>query len=100
MIDVRLGANDSNFTLQSGSITTHTSGSDITLTADDFDFFPAPSYRDSGRLIGGLEGEGELVLKTISAKDFLLGTAAENSSGFDLDKKGLPQGIGEMAQLG
>jgi hypothetical protein len=67
-------------TLDSGSIITRTGLKDITLTADDFQFWTSAPGRDldPDREVGGVIGTGELTILTSNARRFLIGTTAQH----------------------
>jgi len=75
-IDILLTEADSRLSLLTGLFTAPTQGMDITLTADDFDFFSGAEQ---------VIGTDELLLRATSlAWNYYLGTAAEDSVGQDV----------------
>jgi hypothetical protein len=74
-IDIELAAQDALLSLQTGVISTATSGQSIRLIADDFDFASGENM---------IEGTSTLVLRSMHDDiDYRLGSAGEDSSGTD-----------------
>ena len=87
-------------TLDSGSIITRTAGRDITLTADDFQFWtsaPGREMRHPDREEGGVIGSGELTILTSHATRMLIGTSAEHPAGQRLDLH--PRRVSRLPEL-
>lgn len=95
-IDIELAAQDSLLTLASGVILTATSGQNIRLIADDFDFASGENK---------IEGTSTLVIRSMDDDiDYRLGSAGEDSSGTDQSISGASGtahiGVRDFAAMG